>query len=156
MELELFEVKSIGKIDRNGEGCLVIIDEPFRPAINKIDLFSHIIVVWWAHEFDDDDFRKIYQSELPYAQGVTAGIFATRSPVRPNPIMTTVCKIIQLDEESGKIKINDIDAYSGSPVLDLKVYVPICERVKNPEVAEWAKDWSKWYPEKGLEVEDYE
>ena len=70
------------------------------------------------------------------------GIFATRSPVRPNPIALTV-EIIDIDSENGRIHIAYIDANDGSPLLDLKPYTPSLDRVERPEVPGWCGHWPK-------------
>ena len=44
----------------------------------------------------------------------------------------------------------DIDAYDGTPIVDLKAYFPVCERVKEAHIPEWLADWPEWMPEEGL------
>ncbi len=77
-------------------------------------------------------------------------MFATRSEYRPNPIAMTTCTIRSVDEEAGVVHVGDIDAYDGTPVLDLKAYFPVCDRVEGVRVAEWAADWPESMPEEGL------
>ncbi|MNZ62665.1 putative tRNA (adenine(37)-N6)-methyltransferase [compost metagenome] len=71
------------------------------------------------------------------------GIFATRSPIRPNPIALSVVQMISVDEDKGVIRIPYIDANQGTPVIDLKPYTPSLDRVESPGVPDWCKHWPK-------------
>jgi tRNA (Thr-GGU) A37 N-methylase len=77
------------------------------------------------------------------------GIFATRSPVRPNPIALTAVQAIEIDYEKGVIHIAWIDANDGSPVLDIKPYTPSLDRIEAPGVPEWCSHWPKSVEESG-------
>jgi tRNA (Thr-GGU) A37 N-methylase len=96
------------------------------------------------------------QMKPPYAPEVMTGLFATRSPVRPNPIMVSTCKVNQVDHEKGLVAINQIDAFNGTPILDLKVYFPTVDRVKTVVVPDRFKEWGDWLPDEGIEPEYYE
>jgi tRNA (Thr-GGU) A37 N-methylase len=54
------------------------------------------------------------------------------------------------------VEVNEVDAFDGTPLLDLKVYFPTEDRVENPLVPDRFKDWGDWYPEEGIEPEYYE
>ncbi|MFL1674767.1 TrmO family methyltransferase [Paenibacillus dendritiformis] len=71
----------------------------------------------------------------------TLGIFATRSPYRPNPIGLSTARILAINEESGIIQLAYLDADEGSPVLDLKPYTPSLDRVEIPHVPDWCAHW---------------
>jgi tRNA (Thr-GGU) A37 N-methylase len=90
------------------------------------------------------------QTELPYAPGTTAGVFACRPEYRPNPIAMTVCKVLAVDEGQGMVTLAKIDAFDGSPVLDLKGYIPVCDRVQKVCVPHWYDGWPEWMPNEGL------
>lgn len=153
---EAFLSYPIGTIRRSeGEVHLEIL-EPYRPAMKQLEHFSHVMVFWWADQFDDDEYRGIMQCEPPYASGHVTGMFATRSPIRPNPIMMTTCKMLAVDQESGIARIADIDAFDGTPIVDLKAYFPVCDRVKKSRIPEWLSDWPEWMPEEGIGLEEYE
>ena len=77
------------------------------------------------------------------------GIFATRSPARPNPIALTAVEVIQIDYENGIIRIAYTDANDGTPVLDLKPYTPSIDRVESPDVPDWCAHWPKNVEESG-------
>lgn len=71
------------------------------------------------------------------------GIFATRSPIRPNPIALSTVEIIHIDYQKGLIQIAYIDANDTTPVLDIKPYTPSLDRVETPGVPEWCCHWPK-------------
>jgi tRNA (Thr-GGU) A37 N-methylase len=109
-----------------------------------IDQFSHIMIFWWADKVDTPQYRNIMKTELPYAPGIEAGVFACRSEYRPNPIAVTLMAILSVDIEKGIVLLPWIDAFDGTPVLDLKPYIPISDRIRDFKVAPWLSDWPDW------------
>jgi len=148
---EIFKISPIGHIKRAKYGIQLRILEPFRPALKQLNHFSHVIVLWWADRFDDEGYRTRLQTKPPYAKQIVTGVFACRSPVRPNPIAMTTCKILDFDEEEGIVVVSDIDVYDGTPIIDLKPYIPVSDRVKEVRVPEWLSDWPEWMAEEGFE-----
>ena len=71
------------------------------------------------------------------------GIFATRSPARPNPIALTTSEIINIDFNKGIIQVTSIDANDDTPVLDIKPYTPGFDRVETPGVPPWCSQWPR-------------
>ncbi len=139
-----FQVNSIGTIHLDGEGASIRLEEKYIPALQALDGFSHVNVVWWFSSFDDEESRNILDSMQPYKKApAIMGVFATRSPIRPNPIALTAVQVIRIDHEKGVIHIAYIDAEDGTPVLDVKPYTPSLDRVETPEVPEWCSDWPK-------------
>ena len=108
------------------------------------------MVFWWAHKHDNEKSRRSLQCEPPYAKGKITGVFATRAEYRPNPIAISTCKILNLDEDKGIVNVADIDAYDGTPIVDLKAYFPVCDRVKRARIPEWLSDWPDWMPDEGI------
>jgi tRNA-Thr(GGU) m(6)t(6)A37 methyltransferase TsaA len=144
---ETYQIYPIGYIRRSENRINLEILEPFRPALKQVDHFSHVTVLWWAHKHDNGKSRNVTQTEPPYARGILTGIFATRAECRPNPIAITTCKILKVDEANGIVQIAWIDAYDGTPIVDLKAYFPVCDRVKEPRVPQWISEWPEWMPE---------
>lgn len=115
-----------------------------------MDGFSHINVLWWFSECDDENSRSVLQMEQPYKDAPkTMGTFATRSPMRPNPIALTTAEIIHIDYEQGKLQITFIDADNSTPILDIKPYTPSLDRVEAPKVPKWCCQWPKNVEESG-------
>lgn len=148
--MEEYKVYPIGKVHHNERGTVIELEEPFISGLKALDGFSHINVIWWFSDFDSEEYRSVLQTEQPYKGAPEMmGIFATRSPVRPNPIALTTAEIINIDFEKGIICISFIDANEGSPVLDIKPYTPSLDRVENPGVPDWCSNWPKSSEESG-------
>jgi tRNA-Thr(GGU) m(6)t(6)A37 methyltransferase TsaA len=150
MEQLSFSIMPVGVIHRTDHGIQVEILPAFRPAMKQLDHFSHVMVFWWADRHDNPQSRDILQCEPPYASGKITGVFACRAEYRPNPIAMTVCEILSIDEEQGFLRVRDIDAFDGTPVIDLKAYFPVCDRVQAAHIPEWLSDWPEWLPEEGM------
>lgn len=139
-----YEVHSIGTICNNKNGTFIKLDSKFIPALKALDGFSHINVLWWFSDFDSEPSRSILETQQPYKKSPEImGIFATRSPIRPNPIALTTVEIIRIDEQNGVIQIPYIDAHDNTPVIDMKPYTPSLDRVKTPTVPKWCSHWPK-------------
>ena len=132
----------IGKIKVADGGMFIELNKEYVPALKELQGFSHLDVLWWFDKCDNDEARSILEEDSPYKKGpAVVGIFATRSPFRPNPIALSVVQVIYIDYENGRIQIAYIDANDGTPILDLKPYTPSLDRVENPEVPEWCRHW---------------
>ena len=137
-----FEVFPIGKIKNNEDGTFIEIRPEYIPALAALDGFSHINVLWWFSDFDTKEARSVLQTPQPYKEAPEImGIFATRSPIRPNPIALTAVQVIHIDYQNGLIQIVYIDANDDTPVLDIKPYTPSLDRVETPGVPKWCRQW---------------
>ena len=121
----------------------------YTAALEQLEQFSHVSVLWWADRHDNPADRQKLTAELPYAPGMRAGMFACRSEYRPNPIGITTMPILNIDHEKGLILLPWIDAFDGTPVLDLKPYIPVSDRFRDFHVAEWMQEWPEWAEEAG-------
>jgi tRNA (Thr-GGU) A37 N-methylase len=107
--------------------------------------------LWWAHKTDNETARNTLKCIPPYGKNPPeTGVFATRAEYRPNPIALTTARILDVNHEKGVVKVQDIDAIDNTPVLDLKAYFPVCDRVKEAFIPEWIVGWPEWLPEEGL------
>jgi len=143
---QTFQLHPIGYVHASDEeGTYTLqIDQPYRAALKEMQQFSHVMVFWWADKMDTQHYRNIMTTELPYAPGVEAGVFACRSEYRPNPIAVTTMAVLSVDVENGIVVLPWIDAFDGTPVLDLKPYIPISDRIRDCKVAAWLADWPEW------------
>ena len=140
--MQTFQVKPIGKIKVNEDGMFIEVDKRYVPALKALNGFSHLNIIWWFSDFDTEKMRSILEVPKPYKKSPDImGIFATRSPVRPNPIALSTVQVISIDYESGIIQIPYIDANDGSPLLDIKPYTPSLDRIEKPKVPDWCKHW---------------
>jgi len=143
-KMDNFSVNPVGKINVNDEGMFIEVDNKYLPAMQALDGFSHLNIIWWFSDYDNEDMRDILESPKPYKKSPEVmGIFATRSPIRPNPIALSAVQVISIDHEKGMIQIAYIDANDGTPVLDIKPYTPSLDKVETPGVPEWCCHWPK-------------
>jgi tRNA-Thr(GGU) m(6)t(6)A37 methyltransferase TsaA len=141
---ETYTVYPIGHVRASEDGYQLEILEPYRPALRLLDRFSHVQVFFWFDQHDSDELRSVMQVDLPYADSMTAGVFACKAPLRPNLIGLTTCALLGVEEEAGIVRLAWIDAFDGTPVLDLKPYIPTSDRVRDVAVAPWCADWPEW------------
>jgi tRNA-Thr(GGU) m(6)t(6)A37 methyltransferase TsaA len=136
------KISVIGKVQDTDNGFVIKLNEKFRNGLTGLDGYSHLNIIWWADQVDNPEYRKIIVTEKPYKKGPDKlGIFATRSPVRPNPIATTAVFVTKIDHKKGIVLTPFIDAEPGTPVLDIKPYLPAADIVKNFKVPEWSSHW---------------
>ena len=148
--MQNFQVNSIGKISVNERGMFIELEPKYIPALQALDGFSHLNIIWWFSDFDNKEARNTLETQQPYKKApAVMGIFATRSPIRPNPIALSVIEIIRIDYEKGIIQIAYIDANDGTLVLDIKPYTPSLDRVEAPGVPEWCSHWPQNLEESG-------
>ncbi len=114
-----FTVYPIGWVRKADGRTTVVVDKKYQPALLGLGQFSHVWVLYWFDRNDTPEKRSILQVHPQgKRENPIRGVFATHSPVRPNPIAMTRCKIISVKENV--IEIEDIDAFPDTPVLDLK------------------------------------
>src|SRR5215470_13588575 len=99
----------------DAEGVLTILPE-FEAGLKDIEGFSHLIVLW---EFDrSEGFELLGQ---PPSDTRPHGVFATRSPFRPNPIALTTVELLR--REGARLHVRGVDMLDGTPILDIKPYL---------------------------------
>lgn len=109
----------IGKVVKDGEQTFLVLDKEYEAGLLGLEKHSYVHVVYWFDKNDTPERRAILQVH-PRGDNSNplTGVFATHSPVRPNLIAISKCEIISVKENV--IEVKDIDAFDGSPVLDLK------------------------------------
>ncbi len=103
--------------------------EPYAHGLEGIDGFSHLIVLTYLHEVGEDARatlrvkpRGLLRFGLALEELPIVGVFACDSPVRPNPIGVSIVRL--LGREGRVLRVRGLDAFDGTPVLDLKPYGP--------------------------------
>ena len=148
--MQNFQVSPIGKISINEQGMFIKLEPKYILALQALDGFSHLNVIWWFSDFDRKETREVLETQRPYKKApAVMGVFPTRSPVRPNPIALSAVQTIHIDYQNGSIQIAYIDANDNTPVLDIKPYTPSLDRVEAPRVPEWCRHWPKSLEESG-------
>lgn len=142
-----FHITPIGAVQIKQGGFYIQLEEQYIPALAQLEDFSHLQIIWWAHLADNPQARKSLVAEKLFKRGPEKpGIFATRAPARPNPIMSSTIAVKKVAAAEGRIETPFIDAEDGTPVLDIKPYYPM-ERVKNVTVPDWCRHWPRWQEE---------
>lgn len=130
-----------------GDGYAIQIEEPYRKGLHGLEGFSHILVVWYAHQAISLPSEALLL-EKPYVAGPNhIGVFATRSPYRVNPICVSVVPVQSIDMETGTIHVHWIDALQGTPVIDIKPYHGSEDRVRDYRTPPWCTHWPQWMEE---------
>jgi len=101
---------------RGNEGEIEIFPE-FSEGLDDLAGFSHIFLIYHFHLS-----KKFSLKVNPFLDGNRRGLFATRAPSRPNPIGISVVRLIEIRETT--LRIQDLDVLDGTPLLDIKPYVP--------------------------------
>ncbi|MGC1564205.1 MAG: tRNA (N6-threonylcarbamoyladenosine(37)-N6)-methyltransferase TrmO [Bradyrhizobium sp.] len=97
----------------NGPVCRLEIFEPWVPALKGVDFYNHLEVIYWLHH---SPRNLVLQS--PKKNGLTRGTFSLRSPVRPNPIGTSIVKLVRI--EGNAVLVRGLDCLDETPLIDLK------------------------------------
>jgi len=112
----------------------IAVDTRLTEALDGLEGFSHIIVLFWMHRVVSGEVPlKIHprgRQELPLT-----GLFATRTPNRPNPIGEATVKLLQRRGRILRVKV--LDALDGTPVIDIKPYIPRSDSVADSRVPPW-------------------
>ncbi len=111
------------------------IEQSLTEGLDNLDDFSHIIVIYWMHQSRQPFPLKVhprYRTELK-----PVGVFASRSPDRPNPLGKTLVKLVE--RRKNILKVQGLDAIDGTPVIDIKPYIPGIDSVKDAIVPRWMK-----------------
>jgi tRNA (adenine37-N6)-methyltransferase len=115
----VYTISPIGWIRKTGGKTFIVIDKRYQPALMGVENLKSIWVLYWFDRNDSPENRSILQV---HPRGDTArplrGVFATRSPFRPNLIAQS--NVTVLSVRDNVIEVDDIDAFADTPVLDLK------------------------------------
>ncbi|MFW3147078.1 MAG: tRNA (N6-threonylcarbamoyladenosine(37)-N6)-methyltransferase TrmO [Thermoplasmatota archaeon] len=95
----------------------VEIKEEFTEGLSDLEGFSHIILLTFLHRSSGYELKV-----FPFLDDVKRGVFSTRAPRRPNPIGLHLVRLVKV--EKNILRIKDIDIIDGTPVLDIKPYIP--------------------------------
>ncbi|MEM3873810.1 MAG: tRNA (N6-threonylcarbamoyladenosine(37)-N6)-methyltransferase TrmO [Candidatus Bathyarchaeia archaeon] len=131
------EVVFIGVVEKAGdEEAKIRIFPEFCSGLKDVEEFSHLIVLYWFHLRDNEANRRtLIVFPKRHMVDVEKGVFACRSPSRPNPIGLCVVELVK--REDCVLTVRGLDAFEGSPVIDIKPYIPSVDFVENVRVPNW-------------------
>ena len=131
-----YNIHPVGWIHKKKGGITIEIEPRYADALLGMETFSHILVLYWFHENDDAENRRILQVRpRKNPKNPLTGVFATHAPVRPNLIAVSTCKIESITGTT--IRIDDIDARDGTPVVDIKCYLPEKKAIEDLKLPDW-------------------
>ena len=113
----------------------VVVAERWAPALEGLEEFSHVIVLFWLDRVHKDVSLRVRPRGRRDMAPV--GLFATRTPVRPNPIGLRVVELVS--REGNGLTVRGLDALDESPVLDIKPYLPRGDCVAQARIPQWMK-----------------
>jgi tRNA-Thr(GGU) m(6)t(6)A37 methyltransferase TsaA len=128
---------SIGVVEKSGEQeARVNVFPEFSAGLKDIEEFSHLFILYWIHLRDNaEERRTLLVFPRRHAVNVEKGVFACRSPSRPNPIGLCVVKLVRV--EKNILTMEGLDALEGSPIIDIKPYIPRADSIPNANVPNW-------------------
>ena len=97
----------------DGPVCRIEVFDTWAPALKGLDAFETLFVLYWLHQS-----RRDLVLQSPKNNKITRGTFSLRSPVRPNPIGTSIVKFVGI--EGNAVLVRGLDCFDGTPLLDIK------------------------------------
>ena len=136
MKREINDVKvEIRKAAR--EVSEIVINKDLLNNLDGIEEYSHLVVLYWAHKVPEKSRSLSRVHPMGRKEFPRVGIFCTRSPARPNLVLTAVVRL--LERKKNVLRVTGLDAIDGSPVIDIKPYVREFYPQKDVRIPEWMK-----------------
>jgi tRNA-Thr(GGU) m(6)t(6)A37 methyltransferase TsaA len=130
-----YMLKPIGWVRKEGDQVLVEVEESYLAALLGLEQYSHVWVLYWFHENDNPRDRAILQVHPCRNPGnPLTGVFAARAPVRPNLIGLSAARLLSV--EGHRLVLEGLDARGGTPVLDIKPYLPVSDAIEGARAPE--------------------
>lgn len=120
------------------------LEPQYQGGLQGLQGFSHVLVVFWLDQATGFDVKKQLLRKPRGMEDLDAlGVFAQRTKYRPNPIGVTAVEVVAI--EGGVVKVKGLDALDGTPVLDLKPYMPAFDRMENVRMPSWVARFMEGY-----------
>jgi tRNA-Thr(GGU) m(6)t(6)A37 methyltransferase TsaA len=113
----------------------IVIYPDFAGILDGIEDFSHLLVLYWAHRVTTEgrSLTRVHpmgRKDLPLV-----GVFSTCSPARPNPVLVIAVRLLERDGYT--LQVQGLDAVDGSPVVDIKPYLPSYYAIEDAKLSDW-------------------
>ena len=115
----------------SGQAAALVVGTAFQAGLTGIERATHLILVGWFADAERDVLVQ-HPRHLPAAQGC----FALRTPVRPNPIGVSIVRLTGVDTARGRLMLDALDWFDGTPLLDIKPYYPSTDMIADAQVVE--------------------
>jgi len=132
-----FIFRQIGTVKKDKGHTTLVMNKDVQPALLGLDKYSHVLVFWCFDRNDTPEKRTVLQVHpRGNKENPLTGVFACRCPMRPNPLALTLCRIISV--KGNEVEIEKIDAFDGTPILDLKPFIPGYDSVDGATAPKWS------------------
>ncbi|SHI61793.1 tRNA-Thr(GGU) m(6)t(6)A37 methyltransferase TsaA [Shimia gijangensis] len=111
--------KNVRAARESGQSARIELEPDFAPGLEGVEVGQGVILIYWMNHARRDLIRQAPR----HVEG-TRGTFALRSPVRPNPLAMSAVRITGIDMENGVVEIDAIDCFDGTPLVDIKPWIP--------------------------------
>ena len=146
-DLQLVSLNPIGvvrsRVKETGDSCdwrdiecRIVIRPDLTDALLGLDTYSHIVVLFWPHQVTEEvrgSKPRLHPRDDP--QNPLQGVLATRAQIRFNPILTTTVPLLGV--KKNVLNVRGLDAIDGTPVLDVKPYIPYFDSIPEAKVPAW-------------------
>jgi tRNA-Thr(GGU) m(6)t(6)A37 methyltransferase TsaA len=113
----------------------ITINPELTEALDGLEEFSHLIVLYWMHRLPEGRKLPLKVHPMGNQELPLTGRFATRSPSRPNPVGQATVQL--LERRANVLKVKGLDAIDGTPVIDIKPYIPGYDSAADARAAKW-------------------
>ncbi len=121
-----------GRLEPEPLGTVEVFDE-YAPGLKDVEGFSHITLLYYFHKAAGEELLV-----KPYLDDVRRGVFATRAPWRPNRLGLTTVRLVE--RRGNVLAVAGVDMLDGTPLLDIKPYVPLFDRERGSVRYGWLSD----------------
>ena len=119
----------------------IVVRDGLAGALDGLEGFSHLIVLFWIHLVSEEARAATHIHPISDPDIPLQGVFATRTQLRPNPIGLSIVPL--LGRKANVLRVRGLDAINGTPVLDVKPYVPYYDSVPQAAMPAWAEEVSQ-------------
>ncbi len=141
-DLEL-DHETLAKQRIQGNLSDLIFEEEYRECLDGIEEFSYIMVIYWSHKISEEGSYVAKLHPAGEKEYPLVGVFATRSPARPNPLCITTAQL--LERKENMLKVKGLDAVDGSPIIDIKPYNPVFDAPSDVKLSKWMEDLTNYF-----------
>ena len=121
-QAETIELRPVGVVRVSAEGAseqTIEVFPPYADALLNVEMAGELQILYWMHLLDESGRQIMTAHPRGDRSKPLRGVFALRSPMRPNPIGSTVVKLLR--REGNRLTVSGLDAKDGSPVVDIKI-----------------------------------
>ena len=130
-------VKKTPRPEHDWQGVIseIVIEPCLAPGLEGLARYSHVIVIYWAHEATDPADMALLVRYKGNPALPLVGVFASRSPYRPNPLGQKLARLLEV--EGNILRVEGLDALDGTPVLDVKPFNPGYDSAEDAVSPRW-------------------